>query len=93
MADPVLNRLIQAVNSLREDNNARISQASESANQHSKAEDGRRETTESAVKRLFQSTRGNATTWCDSGPTAASATRPSFNVNTDYVKSHKKGSC
>ena len=61
--------------------------------QHSEAEDGRRETTECAVKRLFPSTRGAAATLCGSGPTTASATRPSFNVNTDYVKSRKKGSC
>ena len=83
-ADPVLNRLIQAVNSLR-DNNARGSQAGESANQESKAENGTTETTESAVKWLFPSTRG---TPC-SGPTAT--THASFNVNSDYVKSCKKG--
>ncbi len=85
MADPVLNRLIQAVNSLRE-NNARSGQAGESANQESKAENGTTETTESAVKRLFPGTRGTPS----SGPTAT--TRPSFNVNSDYVKSRKKGS-
>ena len=80
MADPLLNRLIQAVNSLR-DNNARGSQDGESVNQHRETENGLGETTESAVKRLFPSTRGTVS----SGPTAASATRPSFNVNTDYV--------
>ena len=87
MADPVLNRLIQAVNSLR-DNNARGSQDGESVNQHRETENGLGETTESAVKRLFPSTRGTVS----SGPTAASATRPSFYVNTDYVKNRKKGS-
>ena len=85
-ADPVLNRLIEPVNSLR-DNNARNSQAGESTNQHTEAENGRIETTESAVKRLFPSTRGTPS----SGPTAA--TRPSFSVNTDYIKSRRKGSC
>ena len=87
MADPVLNRLIQAVNSLR-DNNARGIQDGESVNQHRETENGLGETTESAVKRLFPSTRGTVS----SGPTAASATRPSFYVNTDYVKNRKKGS-
>ena len=87
MADLVLNRLIQAVNSLR-DNNARGSQDGESVNQHRETENGLGETTESAVKWLFPSTRGTVS----SGPTAASATRPSFYVNTDYVKNRKKGS-
>ena len=107
MADPVLNRLIQAVNSLRENNisNARGSQSDTSSSQENiqnyPGNSDHRESTESAINRLFPSTRGgsgtthgahgssHSTSTSEAGQTGTSL----FNVNNNYIsKGRKRGS-